>query len=176
MGKNKAIFLDRDGVINEVVIRDGKQTSPRSFEEFRINSGINEVLRELKRQKFLNIIITNQPEVDRRLVEKKVVDEIHRSIKTNLSIDDLFVCFHDDRHNCNCRKPKPGLLLEATEKWNIDLSKSFIVGDTQKDVEAGQAAGLKIILIDTFYNQGVKSDYRIKDFEEILNLVSRYIY
>src|SRR3989344_4070411 len=173
MAKNKALFLDRDGIINKIIARDDKQTSPRSFEEFELTPGIKEILKEFKNRGFLNIIITSQPEVERGLVTKEEIDKMHDFIKDNLLIDDLLVCFHDDYHNCDCRKPKPGLFFGSAKKWDVDLSKSFMLGDTHKDIRAGRSAGVKTILIDTFYNQEVQPDYRIKNFGEIFNLIEK---
>ena len=171
MKKNKALFLDRDGVINKIVVRNNRQTSPRSFEEFELSPGIARILSTAKERGFLNIIATSQPEVVRGLIAREEVERMHDFIRSNLAIDDILVCFHDDADHCECRKPKPGLLTQAAKKWNIDLRTAFMVGDTYKDVEAGRAAGAVTILVNAFYNQDAQPDHRIETLEEILNFI-----
>jgi D-glycero-D-manno-heptose 1,7-bisphosphate phosphatase len=168
----QAVFFDRDGVINKVILRNGKPFSPRKFEEFELSDGIKEILEKLKRKDFINIIITNQPDLTRHLVQQKELQKMHDLIRAKLPVDDIFVCPHDDGDNCNCRKPKPGMLLEAAEKWDIDLSNSFLIGDQWKDMEAGKAAGCVTIVLDYVYNQDVKADARIWDLWEALDVIA----
>jgi D-glycero-D-manno-heptose 1,7-bisphosphate phosphatase len=173
MKRVKALFFDRDGVINEVVVRDGKPFSPRRFGDFKLVEGIGDVLVRLKLEGFLNIIITNQPDIARGLMEWEELNEMHKLIRERLFVDDIFVCPHDDKDNCECRKPKPGMLFEVAQKWGIDLNASFMIGDSWKDVEAGKAAGCKTILIDAEYNRGIETDFRVYNIcssvEVILN-------
>jgi len=169
----RAIFLDRDGIINEVIIKDGKPFSPRNIEEFVLLLGIDEFLKISKRFGFLNIVITNQPDISRRLLEISELNKMHKIIMDKLPIDDILVCIHDDMDNCDCRKPKPGLILKAAEKWNIDLSKSFMIGDRWKDVGAGKSAGCKTILLDALHNRDITADYRVRSILEIPEIISR---
>jgi D-sedoheptulose 7-phosphate isomerase len=173
MGGKKAIFLDRDGVINKVFLKNGKLVSPRKYEDFELLPDVEKVLKFLKDIGFIIIVITNQPDIARGLIKKEELDKMHTLIREKLPVDDIFVCPHDDAHGCNCRKPKPGLLFEAAKKWNINLNASFIVGDTWKDVEAGKAAGCVTILINASYNQGIDCDYKIEDLKEILNIINK---
>jgi len=160
--KNKAIFLDRDGIINKVIIRDGKPCSPRKIEEFQLLPNIEECLKIFKEMGFLNIIFTSQPDISRGLLKIEDLKKMHKFIMETLPVDEIKLCPHDDKDNCNCRKPKPGLIIEAAKKWSIDLENSFVIGDTWKDIEAGKAAWCKTILIRRKYNKDFQKDY---DFE-----------
>ncbi len=149
----RAVFLDRDGVINANLDRNGKPVAPRSLAEFRILPGVPEAARRLKEAGFLIVIVTNQPDVANGLTPRPVVEAMHDEIRSKLPIDDIMTCFHADADRCACRKPKPGLLLDAAERHGIDLSSSWIVGDRWRDVLAGQAAGCRTIFVDYGYVQ-----------------------
>jgi D-glycero-D-manno-heptose 1,7-bisphosphate phosphatase len=161
----KAIFMDRDGVINKVLLNNGHPFSPRKLDEFELLPNVKEVLNSFKEMGFINIIVTNQPDIARGLMKIEELNSMHTLIKKRLPIDDIYVCTHDDSDNCSCRKPKPGMLLDAAKKWGIDLNRSFLIGDTWKDMEAGKAAGCKTILIDAPYNKSVSCDYRVRDLK-----------
>jgi D-glycero-D-manno-heptose 1,7-bisphosphate phosphatase len=154
---NKAIFLDRDGVINNIIVNKGLPSSPSKFEEFKILPGVRESISKLKKLNFYCILVTNQPDVSRGKIKKEIVDKMNEYIKKELDLNDVFVCFHDDEDNCKCRKPKPGLILDATKKWNINLKKSYMIGDRWKDIDAGTKSGCKTIFIDNKYNESIKS-------------------
>lgn len=149
----KAIFLDRDGVINKAYLRNGLPYSPNSLSELEILPGVIEAILKLKELDFICLVVTNQPDVSRGKIEKKTVIKMNSYLKEKIQLDDFFVCYHDDKDNCKCRKPKPGLLLDAKKKWNIDLKKSFMIGDRWKDIEAGASVGCKTIFIDYNYNE-----------------------
>lgn len=146
-----AVFLDRDGVINRSTVRDGKPYPPGSIEEMEILPGVSEALQRLRAAGFLLIGATNQPDVARGAQRRQVVEAIHEDLLRRLPLDEIFVCYHDSGDNCQCRKPLPGLLLEAAEKYSIDLGASFMVGDRWRDVEAGWNAGCKTVFIDYGY-------------------------
>ncbi len=146
MSERKAIFLDRDGVINKLILESGISRSPRLIEEFIINSEIPHFIATFKNLGYLILVITNQPEVSRGLVSKEQVEEFHRLIFDLLVIDDIFVCWHDKDDECSCRKPKPGLLIEAKQKYDIDMVNSFFIGDRTIDFDAAKAAGTNGIL------------------------------
>lgn len=173
MKGERAIFLDRDGVINKVLMNDGKPFAPRKFDEFELTSGIANTLISFKNMGFLNIVITNQPDVTRGLIEREELNKMTNFMKENLALDDISVCLHDDQHNCDCRKPKPGMLLEASKKWGIDLKNSYFIGDTWKDMAAGRRAGCRTILIKTPYNKGVEGDYLISDINEAVSVIRK---
>lgn len=148
---NRAIFLDRDGVLNEAVLRDGKPHPPADLGELRLVAGVETCLESLKRAGFLLIVVTNQPDVARGRQTKAGVEEIHDFLQSRLPIDDFFACFHDDADGCECRKPQPGMLLEAARKHDVELESSFLIGDRWRDIEAGRSAGCTTVLIDYGY-------------------------
>jgi D-glycero-D-manno-heptose 1,7-bisphosphate phosphatase len=153
IGKVRAVFLDRDGVLNEAIVRDGKPYPPRTLDEFRIVAGAAEELGKLKAAGFLLIVVTNQPDVARGTVSRETVEAFDAALRSALPVDDIFTCFHDDGDGCDCRKPKPGLLLAAAEKYGIDRESSYMIGDRWRDVDAGVAAGCRAILIDYRYEE-----------------------
>lgn len=174
--KIKAIFLDRDGVLNKPVIIDGKPYPPSTVEDVVIGQGVSEGLKTLKALGFLLIVITNQPDIARGKTTFTRVNKINNYLQNKLKLDDVFVCPHDDKDNCNCRKPKPGLVFLAQKKWKIDLSNSFFVGDRWKDIETGQNAGLKTILINYGYNEKyVKPHYSCTNFVEVTQIIETLI-
>jgi D-sedoheptulose 7-phosphate isomerase len=148
-----AIFLDRDGVLNRAHVRDGKPFPPSGLQELEILPGVESALLDLKSHGFLLIVITNQPDVARGNQSQLSIEAIHRKLASSLPIDEIFVCYHDDKDQCSCRKPKAGLLLEAQKKHNVDLSRSYVIGDRWRDIDAGHAAGCKTILIDYGYRE-----------------------
>lgn len=151
--ENKALFLDRDGVINKAFIYGGRPYPPSKLEEVTILDGVKEALILSKKMGFLNIIVTNQPDASTGKQDIGTIHEIHTLIKKSLPIDDIFVCFHLGVDNCSCRKPLPGMLFSAQEKWKIDFSKSFLVGDRWRDIGASQAVGCKSFFIDYNYQE-----------------------
>ena len=170
--KNKAIFLDRDGVINEVVFhKSDKPSSPWNFNEFKLLPHVKEPLAEFTKMGYLLFIISNQPDISRGFIEKGITEKISRIIYDKYPIKEIMICPHDDHHNCNCRKPNPGMILELSKKYNIDLKKSFLIGDNWKDIEAGQRAGVITILINYPYNKSVKTDYRVKNLVSAVKLI-----
>ncbi len=171
--KNRVVFLDRDGVINRVILRDGRPYSPRTIEEFVFNDGIQEAVRRLKEAGFKTIVVSNQPDLARGEIAQDVLDTMTRKVRSEIPVDDIYICPHDDVHQCSCRKPKPGMLIEAAMKWNIDLSASFFIGDTWKDRDAGRAAGCKTILLDAPYNQDVDPDFRIRAISECIDIICK---
>ena len=148
-----AVFLDRDGVINRAVVRDGKPFPPSSLEELEILPHVASSLVDLKVHGFALFVITNQPDVARGTQTRDAIEAIHQALASSLPIDDIFVCYHDDSDLCACRKPLPGLLFEAQRKHNIDLTRSFVVGDRWRDIDAGHRAGCKTVLIDYGYRE-----------------------
>ena len=163
----RAVFLDRDGVINRALEREEKPYPPRNLSEFEILPEVPEACARLKAAGFSLIIATNQPDVGRGTMEKSVVEEIHAHLMLQLPIDRVEVCYHAGKgvSECDCRKPKPGMLLKAARELNIDLAKSWMVGDRWRDVDCGHNAGCKTILIDRGYAEELKQrpDFRAKD-------------
>ena len=151
---HQAVFLDRDGVLNRAIVREGKPYPPTKLAELEILSGVPEACAALREAGFLLIVVTNQPDVARGTQRRELVEAMNRALSSRLPLDDIRVCYHDDADCCLCRKPKPGLLLEAARDWHIDLSASFMVGDRWKDIEAGRNAGCKTVFIDRGYAEG----------------------
>jgi D-glycero-D-manno-heptose 1,7-bisphosphate phosphatase len=147
----RAVFLDRDGVINRAPVRDGRPYPPSGPEELEILSNVPEALARLKSAGFRLVVVTNQPDVARGVFSREVVEAIHVDLSARLPIDEIRVCWHDDGDRCRCRKPEPGMLLDAAREAHLDLSSSYMVGDRWRDVEAGRAAGCVTILIDYGY-------------------------
>ncbi len=171
--KNKAVFLDRDGVINEVVFHGSeKPSSPWKYEEFKLIQGIEKPLDELSSMGFYLFIVSNQPDISRGYIEAGTTEKINEIICKRLPIRDIVTCPHDDHHDCACRKPKPGMLIDLSGKWNIDMKKSFLIGDNWKDMDAGKAAGCTTVLIDKTYNYKVEADYRVHDLEAAINIIN----
>ena len=147
----RAVFLDRDGVLNAAIVRNGKPFPPASVEELQIFPEAPEALAALKQRGFLLIVITNQPDVARGTQTKSSVEAIHAALTAALPLDAVFTCYHDDADRCDCRKPKPGMLLRAFQDFKIDASLSYMVGDRWRDIDAGASAGCKTVWIDYNY-------------------------
>ena len=149
----KSVFLDRDGVINKAIVKNGLPRSPNSLDELKILPGVKESIIKLKKLNFICLMVTNQPNVSRKKIDKNSVIQMNNFLKDEIALDDIFVCYHDDSDNCNCRKPKPGLLLQAGKKWDVDFKKSFMIGDRWRDIQAGEKVGCKTIFLDYKYNE-----------------------
>jgi D-glycero-D-manno-heptose 1,7-bisphosphate phosphatase len=147
----RAVFLDRDGVINRAMVRAGKPYPPSSLAEVEIPAGTLAALNNLKQAGFYLIGITNQPDVARGTQRRAIVEEINQFLLTRLPVDEIFVCYHDTPDHCDCRKPQPGLILQAAQKYAVNPTHSFMVGDRWKDIEAGQRAGCRTVFIDYGY-------------------------
>jgi len=170
---NRAVFLDRDGVINRVILRDGLPYSPATLEDLEILPGVSESIRELRDAEFRIIIATNQPDVGRGSQRVEVVEAMHERINQECQIDAFKVCYHDDEAGCLCRKPLPGMLLEAATEWSLDLEESFMLGDRWRDIEAGKAAGCKTVLIGGGYLERVPENpnAKVDSLYEASNLI-----
>ena len=167
--KKKAVFLDRDGVLNQVVLRNGKPYSPANAAELMLAPHAKAALGELKARGFLLLVVTNQPDVAKGITTRTLVEEINRTLAVELPVDDIFVCYHQDKDHCDCRKPKPGMILEGARKYNVDLAESFMVGDRWRDVEAGQNAGCRTVFIDAGYEEqqpAQPADARVHSLKE----------
>jgi D-glycero-D-manno-heptose 1,7-bisphosphate phosphatase len=149
----RAVFLDRDGVLNRAPVRAGRPGSPAGVEELEVLPGVPEACARLRGVGFRLIVVTNQPEVARGRLSREAVEAIHDYLRRQLPLDDIRVCYHDDSAGCECRKPKPGMLVAAAREWGIDLGSSFMVGDRWRDVEAGRRAGCRTVFIDYGYDE-----------------------
>jgi D-glycero-D-manno-heptose 1,7-bisphosphate phosphatase len=149
----RAVFLDRDGVINRVVWHGGRLGSPWSPEEVEVLPRVAEAIEMLRSAGFLTIVVTNQPDVAVGLQRREVVEEINEQLRGLVHVDDIKVCYHRDQDGCACRKPKPGMLLEAARTWSVALDRSFMIGDRWRDIGAGRAAGCTTILVGDGYGE-----------------------
>jgi D-glycero-D-manno-heptose 1,7-bisphosphate phosphatase len=146
-----AVFLDRDGVLNRPIVRQGRPYPPGSLDELEVYPDAASSLRRLAAAGFILVVVTNQPDVARGLQREEVVHEINQELRRRVQVAALYVCFHDDADGCRCRKPAPGLLLEAADDLGLNLGRSFMVGDRWRDVEAGRRAGCQTVYIDRGY-------------------------
>lgn len=171
----KAVFLDRDGVLNQTIFKMGKPRAPYTLEEFSLLPGVFEGIQLLKDQNYLLIVVTNQPDVARGWVTKEAVEMINLHLKKILPVDEIVVCYHTEFDQCFCRKPNPGMLLEAARKWNIDLLESYMVGDRYSDIEAGKKAGCRTILIgEGDAPKTIQPDYQKVSLLEAARLVHSF--
>jgi D-glycero-D-manno-heptose 1,7-bisphosphate phosphatase len=168
-----AVFLDRDGVVNRAFIRDGIPYPPVSLRDLEILPHVPEALCALKAQGYSLVVVTNQPDVARGTTSREFVDTIHERLKRELGLDAIFACFHDDADECDCRKPKPGLLLRAARDLGIDLTSSFMVGDRWRDVEAGRRAGCRTLYVDCGYRESLSHscDFRVGSLLEASGII-----
>ena len=147
-----AIFLDRDGIINKAIVKNGLPYPPGDNDEFEFCNNIEELIIYLKKLGYMIFVVTNQPDVKRGNTSKDLVEEFNNKIKKKFpQISEILVCFHDDSDNCKCRKPLPGMVLELAKKYSINLPKSYFIGDRYKDIECGINSGCKTIFIDMGY-------------------------
>src|SRR4051812_38504869 len=153
MVRRRAVFLDRDGVINRNIIRDGKPYAPTRTEDLEILPGVPEALERLRAAGFLNVVVTNQPDVANGKVSRDAVEAMHAYLRKKLPLDAIKVCFHNDEAGCQCRKPKPGMLLEAAAELGLDVGQSFLVGDRWRDIAAAHSAGCRGVFIDYQYSE-----------------------
>ena len=153
VGGSRAVFLDRDGVVNRPVVRDGKPYPPMRVEELELLPGVSDALFRLHRAGFRLVVVTNQPDVARGTQQRTVIDAMHARLASALPIDEFRVCDHDDGDDCACRKPKAGMLEAAARESGLSLPASFIVGDRWRDIEAGRRAGCTTIFVDCGYRE-----------------------
>lgn len=146
-----AVFLDRDGVLNEAVVVDGRPHPPGSVGDLVVRPDTIEACERLHAAGLLLVVVTNQPDIARGRQTWEAVDAINSELRRRLPLDDVRVCPHDDKDNCRCRKPAPGLLIDGAAAWNIDLGQSVMVGDRWRDVEAGRRAGCAVVLVQHNY-------------------------
>ena len=177
MGKHavmaaRAVFLDRDGVINRAVVRNGLPFSPTSTDELKLLPNVGKACELLKANGFKLIIVTNQPEVGRGTLDQERVEEINRKISESLPIDRIEVCYDSD-DSSEFRKPNPGMLRRAARDMDVDLEQSFMVGDRWRDIDCGHAAGCRTIFIDHGYSESLRKSphHRAKDLLEAAQII-----
>jgi len=171
--RRPAVFLDRDGVINRALVRDGVPHPPASVQDLEILPGVAEALSALRAHGYALVVVTNQPDVARGSATRQSVQDIHDRISRELCLDAILTCFHDDSDDCDCRKPRPGLLLQAARDLDLDVASSFMVGDRWRDLEAGARAGCRTFYVDVGYEERapVSYDYRVRSLREAAEIV-----
>jgi len=183
MGKHqvtrRAVFLDRDGVVNHAVVRNGKPHPPSSPPDFRLYDDVVDGCARLKTASFLLVLITNQPDVGRGTQSREAVEAMHLKLQSALpSLDRIEICYHGgERYGqpCDCRKPRPGLILRAATELNIDLKESYVIGDRWRDIDCARAAGCRAIFIERGYKEKLRqtADVTVANFKEAVNAVLR---
>jgi D-glycero-D-manno-heptose 1,7-bisphosphate phosphatase len=169
----RAVFADRDGVLCANMMRDGRPVAPTRLEDFRLLPGVEDSVRALKSAGYLVIVVTNQPDVGTGRTSRAIVEAMHDIIRSALDVDDIKACFHTNADCCACRKPKPGMILQAAAERAIDLPTSFVVGDRWSDVAAGREAGCSTIFVDYGYEPDTpgKADSVVSSFAEAARVI-----
>jgi D-glycero-D-manno-heptose 1,7-bisphosphate phosphatase len=169
-----AVFLDRDGVLNEAMVRGGRPLPPTSVEEVVIRAGVREACRSFRDAGLLLIVVTNQPDIARRTSTWESVHAINEYLMVELALDAVFVCAHDDADGCRCRKPAPGLLFSAADRFGLDLARSVMVGDRWRDIEAGARAGVSTVWVRSDYCEPPPNapDHVVDGLLDVVPLVS----
>ena len=167
INKFKNIFLDRDGIVNDVILRDDIVSSPRSLEEFKFRDDFLNFAKKIdKNHNFF--LVTNQPDVKRKLLKLDDLQNMHDQLMNILPFKKLFVCVHDDEDNCSCRKPKPGMILEAISTNNLKHNECIMIGDSIKDVQSANSAGISTLLLDTNYNTHIMFNNKIQSLISLI--------
>jgi D-glycero-D-manno-heptose 1,7-bisphosphate phosphatase len=164
-----AVFLDRDGVLNRTFVRNGTPYPPMTLDEVKVLPGVAGALKRLSQQDLPLIVVTNQPDVARGTQTRERVEQINQHLAAALpKLTAFYVCYHDNKDACQCRKPSPGMLLQGAKEHGIDLARSFMVGDRWSDVAAGATAGCRTFLLDVPYNQAqrCRPDYVVADLSQ----------
>jgi D-glycero-D-manno-heptose 1,7-bisphosphate phosphatase len=170
-----AVFLDRDGVLNEAVVRDGRPYPPASADAVRLLPGVREACAQLADAGLRLIVVTNQPDIARGTLDPEELEAIHERLRQTLPLDEVVVCPHDDADGCACRKPRPGMILQAARRWGVDLTHSVTVGDRWRDVAAGRAAGTRTVHVDRHYAEPAPEDpdLTVSELEESVPWIIR---
>jgi D-glycero-D-manno-heptose 1,7-bisphosphate phosphatase len=165
------VFIERDGVLNQVRVERQHQVSPLTLEEFKVNKEAASLLGRLKTAGLILIATTNQPGISRGYQNRREMDRMHDQLRRALPLDDLLVCPHDETDRCPCRKPKPGLLMEAAFKWKLDLDRSFVISDKWQDAEAARTAGCTSLLISSPWVGTVHRDFLLPDLAAVVDKI-----
>jgi len=147
----RAVFLDRDGVLSKTYIKNGKSFAARKLKDFKLFCDSKESVKKLKLAGFIVIVVTNQPDVGKKIISRTVLKKMHEKLKKKTNVDAIYTCTHTKNKKCYCRKPKPGMILNAAKRHNIDLKNSFMVGDRLIDIVAGRKAKCRSIFLNKKY-------------------------
>lgn len=168
------VFIERDGVLNQVRVERQHQVSPLTLEEFHVKKEVAPLLSKLKAAGFILIATTNQPGISRGYQNRREMDRMHDQLRRLLPLDDLLACPHDETDRCPCRKPKPGLLVEAAFKWKVDLDRSFVISDKWQDAEAARTAGCTSLLISSPWVGNVHRDLVLPDLTAVVEKILHF--
>src|SRR5579884_3929824 len=173
--RHRAVFFDRDGVLNSPVVRNGKPYPPTNLDELQITPDAAADLSKLKDLGFKLYVVTNQPDVARGTQNRSVVEAIHSVLLSSLPLDGVYVCYHDDSDRCTCRKPKAGLLEQAAAENGIELHASYLIGDRWRDIDCGHAAGCFSIFLDRGYDEDLREipQLRVQTLSAAVEAISR---
>lgn len=171
-----AIFFDRDGVLTIPINLNGKGYAPRSLEDFKYYEDAAESLRRTHAAGFLNIVVSNQPDVSNGLLLESVLESMNSRMLQDFELEEVNNCQHNSDDNCLCRKPKPGMIQSAAQRLGIDLSSSWMVGDRDGDITAGSSSGLRTVFIDRNWleESGSLAEFRCTSLMEAINLILRH--
>jgi D-glycero-D-manno-heptose 1,7-bisphosphate phosphatase len=172
-GGRAAVFLDRDGVLNRAIVRNGKPYPPANLSEFEILPGVPDALVRLRGEQLPTLVVTNQPDVTTGKTTQAIVDQIHDRLRSTLALDAIYACYCVEGPGCDCYKPRPGLLIKAASEWGVDCTKSFMIGDRWRDVGAGKAAGCRTIFIDYDYAEQRPDapDFVVQNLSQAVDIV-----
>jgi D-glycero-D-manno-heptose 1,7-bisphosphate phosphatase len=158
-----AVFIERDGILNQARVERLHQVSPLTMDDFKVNPDAVPLLQKMKAAGLVLIATTNQPGLSRGYQSRREMDRMHDLLRRTFPLDDILVCPHDETDQCPCRKPKPGLLVEASFKWHLSLDRSFVVSDKWQDAEAARLAGSTSVLVQSPFVGKVHRDFLVND-------------
>ena len=171
MMTNQAIFLERDGILNLPEIHEQHQITPATVTRLKINHSAQPVLKKLKAPGFLLIATTNQPGLTNGTVSRLELDRMHDLLQHCFQLDDIMVCPHEEGDDCPCRKPKPGLLTEASFKWRINLEQSFVISDKWQDARAAREVGSFSMIVKSPWAGSGHHDFVVPDLASVVDKI-----
>ena len=167
----QGVFFERDGVLNQAKVERHQQISPLTLEDFHVNKDAIALLKKLKAAGLVLIATANQPGLSRGYQSRRELDRINELLRKTFPLDDILICPHDETDRCPCRKPKPGLLVEAGFKWHLDLDHSFVVSDKWQDAEAARVAGCTSLLLQSPWVRSVHRDFVLPDLAAVVEKI-----
>ena len=168
-----AVFIERDGILNQVRIERQNQIGPVTLEDFRLKLEAVPLLKKLKAEGLLLMVTTNQPGLSRGYQSRRELDRMHELLRATFALDDIFVCPHDATDGYSCRRPKPGLLVEAGFKWRLNLDHCFVISDKWQDAEAGRAVNCTSVLLQSPWNGTARRDLVLPDLAAVVDKLLR---
>ncbi|MSU20576.1 MAG: HAD-IIIA family hydrolase [Pedosphaera sp.] len=167
------VFFERDGILNLVRVEKQHQVTPLTLDQFQLNEAALQPLRDLKAAGFVLFATTNQPGLSRGYQSRRDLDLMHALLRQRFGLDDVLLCAHDETDGCPCRKPRPGLLIEAAFKWHVDLDRSYVISDKWQDAQAAHVVGCTSLLIRSPWNGSGHHDFILPDLPSVVNKILR---